>query len=178
MLHLKGNKKRILELFFESPLKNFYLREISRKTSVAITSVKRYVKELIDEKMVVKVNKEIYPAFKSNRESDDGTFRFYKKLNTIEKLQTSGLLDFLEDNCAPKCIILFGSASRGEDVERSDIDLFIQSYEKKLDLSKFEKKLEREINLLFENNFSKISKELKNNILNGVVLRGYLKVFK
>lgn len=177
MLHVKDNKKKIIELFFEFPLKNFYLREISRKTKIAITSVKKYVEELIRERLILKVDKGIYPTFKSNRESDSGTFRFYKKLNTIEKLQVSGLLDFLEDECGPKCIILFGSASRGEDVEGSDIDLFIQSSEKKSNLLRFEKKLGREINLFFESNFSKINKELKNNLLNGIVLRGYLGIF-
>ena len=74
-------------------------------------------------------------------------------------------------------IILFGSASNGDDVEGSDIDVFIQAPEKKLNLLQYEKKLNREINLLFEENFSRLSKELKNNVINGIILKGYLKVF-
>ena len=177
MLHIKDNKKKIMELFFDFPLKNFYLREISRKTKVAITSVKRYVNEMVNEKIIIKVNKEIYPSFRSNREGDDLTFKFYKKLNMVERLQISGVLDYVEDKCGPKNIILFGSASRGEDSEGSDIDLFAQSKEINLNLSQFEKKLNREINIFFEKDFSKLSEELKNNILNGIILRGYLEVF-
>ena len=143
MLHIKDNKKKIMELFFDFPLKNFYLREISRKTKVAITSVKRYVNEMVNEKIIIKVNKEIYPSFRSNREGDDLTFKFYKKLNMVERLQISGVLDYVEDKCSPKSIILFGSASRGEDSEGSDIDLFVQSKEININLSQFEKKLNR-----------------------------------
>ena len=177
MLQIKENKKKIMELFFDFSLKNFYLREISRKTGIAITSVRRYANELVKEKMIVKINKGIYPTFRSNRDSDDGVFKLYKKLNMLERLYSSGLLNFIEDKCSPKAIILFGSASRGEDIEDSDIDLFVQSPEMKTDLSKFESKLGRNINLFFENDFSGLNKELKNNILNGIILRGYLKIF-
>ena len=72
--------------------------------------------------------------------------------------------------------MLFGSASRGEDTEESDIDLFIQAKQSKIDLSKFGKTLNRKINLLFESDFKTVSPELINNLANGVVLYGYFKV--
>jgi len=46
-----------------------------------------------------------------------------------------------------------------------------------LNLKKYEKELKRRINIFFESNFEKLSNELKNNIINGVILSGYLKVF-
>jgi hypothetical protein len=49
--------------------------------------------------------------------------------------------------------------------------------EEKIDLDKFEKILNRKINLFFSEDFSRLSKELRNNIINGVILKGYLKVF-
>ena len=76
----------------------------------------------------------------------------------------------------PDVIILFGSASKGEDIEGSDIDLYLQCEEKKLDLEKYEKELKRKINLFFEKNFNKLSEELKSNIINGDKLKGYLRV--
>jgi len=175
---MKDNKKKILELFFDYPLGQFHLRQISRKTKVAVTSVKKYLDELIKEKLIIKIDKGIYPFFIADRDNDDGIFKFYKKLNILERLKTSGLLNYIEEKCAPKCIVLFGSASRGEDIEGSDIDLFIQSPEYELDLSKFEKEFGREINLFFKSNFSKLNKELKNNFLNGIILGGYIEVFK
>ncbi|MEK6906149.1 MAG: nucleotidyltransferase domain-containing protein [Nanoarchaeota archaeon] len=177
MLHIKDNKKKVLELFFDNPTEQFYLRQISRKTKIAVTSVRKYLNELLSEKMIIKINKWIYPSFKANRDSDDGIFKFYKKLNIIERIYSSGLLDYLEDKCMPNSIILFGSASLGEDIENSDIDIFVESDEKKLLLDEFNKKLNRKINIFFEKDFSRLNKELKNNISNGIKLRGYLKIF-
>ena len=77
----------------------------------------------------------------------------------------------------PSVIILFGSASRGEDLKESDLDIFLECKETKLNAEKYEKELNRKINLFF-GEFNKLSSELKNNILNGTVLKGYLKVFK
>lgn len=87
-----------------------------------------------------------------------------------------GLLDYLSENLMPDCIILFGSASKGEDMKDSDIDLFIQSKEKKVKLDKFEKKLNRKINIFYCERYEDLSKELKNNIINGIILKGYLRV--
>jgi len=177
MLQIKNNKKKILELFFDYPMEQFHLRQISRKTGIAVTSVRKYLDELIKEKLIIKIDKGIYPSFRADRDNDNGIFRFYKMLNIIERLNSSGLLDYLWDNCHPNSIILYGSTSRGEDIEGSDIDLFVESNEKRLDLSKFEKKLNREIHLFFEKDFSRLNKQLKNNIANGILLKGYLNIF-
>ena len=40
-----------------------------------------------------------------------------------------------------------------------------------------EKIFSRKITPFFEENFPRLSNELKNNILNGIVLKGYIKVF-
>ena len=59
------------------------------------------------------------------------------------RIKESGLLDFLVDNFFPDAIVLFGSASRGEDTEKSDIDLFLVAEREEIELSGFEKKLKR-----------------------------------
>ena len=41
---------------------------------------------------------------------------------------------------------------------------------------KFEKELNRKINVFFEENFDKLSKELKQNVINGYKLNGFLRV--
>ena len=35
--------------------------------------------------------------------------------------------------------------------------------------------MKRKINILYEENFNKISEELKNNLVNGIIVKGYLK---
>jgi predicted nucleotidyltransferase len=171
----KYNKYIILQEIFDFPRKDFQMRERSRRTKIAQPSVINYLKSLIDEGLIVKEKKGIYPSFKANR--DNESFKLYKKLNLIQQIYKSHLISYIYDSCLPSTIILFGSASKGEDIEESDIDLFIQSKEKKLELDKYEKILNREISLFFEENFSRLNKELKNNILNGIIIKGYIKVF-
>ncbi len=151
------------------------MRELSRRTKIAQPSIIAHLKALVDEGLIIKEKKGIYPAFRANR--DNNMFKLYKKFDLLYKLHQSGLLEYIYDGCVPDAIVLFGSASRGEDVEESDIDLFVQAPEKKLILRKYEKLLNRKIALFFKEDFSKLSTELKNNILNGTALKGYLKVF-
>jgi len=164
-----------LQEFFNFPRKDFQIREISRRTKISLPSVTNYLKDLVKEGLILKVEKGIYPAFSANR--DNELFRLYKKLDLILRTKQSGLLDFIYDSCVPDTIILFGSGAKGEDIEKSDIDIFVQSKTKKLNLEKYEKILNREISLFFEETFSRLSPELKNNILNGFVLKGYIKIF-
>lgn len=178
MLQIKNNKKKILELFFDYPLEQFHLRQISRKTKIAVTSVRKYLDELIKEKMIVKIDKGIYPSFMADRNNDNGIFKLYKMLNMVERLNSSGLLDFIWDNCHPDSIILYGSASMGEDVEGSDIDIFIIGKERDVNLDKFENLFNREIHLMFDENPKKIPKRLKSNLINGIILKGYFDALK
>lgn len=171
MLHL--NKSKIMGLFFEEPSKNFQIREISRLTKIAVTSVKKYLEELLKEGLIKKSTKTLYPSYIA--EESNKMFTIYKQQRIIYQLQLSGLLDYLTEKTLPRCIILFGSAAKGSYNKDSDIDLFIQSSEKSLDLKSFEKKLVHKINILFEPELKNLSKELFNNILNGVVLYGFAK---
>jgi len=96
-----------------------------------------------------------------------------KRADNIKQIYESGLADFLEKEFAGATIILFGSYSRGEDTIGSDIDIaVIGRKEKKIDLAKFDKMLERIININFYENFEKIHKNLKENLFNGIVLAG------
>ena len=174
------NRYKILRMFFEDPLPKgigFQLREISRKVAIAPTSVKMYLGELEKEGLIIKLKHRIhgYPVYYANRDND--YFKFLKKIDNVMLIKEYGLLDYIFENCMPDVVVLFGSASKGEDVKDSDIDLFVLSKKEKLDLSQFEKKLNRKINIFFSDSFIKLSKELKNNVLNGIILKGYLKVF-
>jgi predicted nucleotidyltransferase len=175
----KDNIHKVLELFFDNPLTEgigFQLREISRAIKLAPKSVKIYLEELEIENLIIKKQHRIhkYPVYYANRDND--YFKFMKKLDIVQRIKECMLLDYLNDKCMPDVIMLFGSASNGEDIQESDIDLYIQSDKKKLNLKKYEKTLNRTINLFFEKNFNKLSNELKSNIINGIKLSGYLVV--
>ena len=172
MLH--KNKLKIMGLFFEEPTRNFQLREISRLSNIAVTSTKKYLKELLNEELITKNTKTLYPSYNANE--SNRMFKVYKQQIMIFKIYLSGLIDYLEETSLPNCIILFGSVRKGEYTKKSDIDIFIQSSKHRLDLQKFEKYLNHEINVLFEADLKDLSKELFNNIINGIILFGYLKL--
>ena len=172
MLH--KNKLKIMKLFFEEPSKNFQIRGVSRLTNIAVTSVKNYLRELQKDKLVKKDKKTLYPSYVANQQNR--LFRIYKQQFIIFKLYSSGLVDYLEDRLHPRCIILFGSAGKGEYNKDSDIDIFMQTSEKSINLTKFEKILKHKISLFSEENINKLSNELFNNITNGIKLSGYLKL--
>jgi len=169
------SRYRLLEEFFDFSSKDFLIRELSRRIGLAQPSIVNHLDDLLKEGLIIKEKKWVYPTFRANRDGE--MFRFLKKLDSILRIKTSGLLDHIYDSCFPTVIILFGSASRGEDIEGSDIDLYAQSSAKPLKLDKFEHLLNRKISVFFEENFLKLSGELKNNILNGTVLKGYVEVY-
>lgn len=169
------SRYRLLQEFFGSPKKNFHLRELSRRLKLGPVSVITHLKALEKDGLVLKEKTGLYPTFRANRDNDE--FKLLKKQNLVWRLHKCGLVSFLEEKLKPNCIVLFGSASRGEDIETSDIDIFVQAGgETELDFKKYENALNRKINLFFEPNLASLSKELLNNIINGSVLYGYLKV--
>ncbi|MFH1105660.1 MAG: nucleotidyltransferase domain-containing protein [Candidatus Aenigmatarchaeota archaeon] len=173
----KYSRWKILQVFFDDPEANFQLREISRKAGIAVTSVKMHLKALSEEGLIAiePRTKRKYPAYFANRM--DNRFRLLKKINTVLTISYSGLLNYLNDKYMPDAIVLFGSAAKGEDTKDSDLDLFLLCSEKSPDLGKFEKALGRKISIFYSEDLGKLGSELKNNIINGIVLKGYLKVF-
>jgi predicted nucleotidyltransferase len=171
----KYSRYRILQEFFDFPRKSFQMREISRRVKLAQPSVVNHLKVLQKDGLIVKVEGGIYPAFKANRENED--FKLLKEQNLVWRIHRCKLISLLDEKLKPNCIVLFGSASRGEDTETSDIDIFVQAEEEELGLERYEKMLNRKLKLFFEPKLGTLSKELLNNITNGEVLYGYLKIF-
>jgi len=167
---------KIAEVFFNEPTKAHYLIEISKKSKIAHTSVKKHLLTLKKQSIITeyseKKGKRDFPIYKANIE--DKEYRFYKKIHNQIQLKRTGLVDFLKDKLMPSTIILFGSYARGEDVEDSDVDIFVTCKKEDIDLAEFEKILNRKIQLHFKQEFKDYPKELKNNIINGIVLEGYL----
>lgn len=170
----------VARVFFNEPTKTHYLIEISKKSNLAHTSVKKHLSTLkklsaIKESVEEKGNRS-YPLYKADIESKE--YKFYKKIDNLIQIKESGLIDFLKDKLMPDNIILFGSYARGEDMEDSDIDIFVECKKEEMDTSKFKKFLNRTVQIHYKDNFKEYPKELKNNIINGIVLYGYLEVFK
>jgi predicted nucleotidyltransferase len=178
MLH-NCNLWNVATVFFDNPNKSFELIEISRRINLAHTSVKNHLLTLIDLKIInkgtVNFGNKANPCYFANKKHS--LFIHYKKIYNLECLKKAELIEYIEDKCQPNCIVLFGSFQKGEDVSDSDIDLFVESNEKNLNLKKYEEKLNRKIQIHFKNKFKEYSNELKNNLINGIVLSGFLEVY-
>ena len=152
------------------------MRELSRITRIAPPSTANHLKALLKEGFVVKDKKGLYPIFKANRESE--RYKLYKKANIMLRIADCGLLQYLYDICLPDVIILFGSCSKGEDIENSDIDIYLQCGKKNLDLSGYESALSRKISVFYSKGLLTLSDELRSNIANGIILKGYMEIWK
>ncbi len=168
------SRYRLLQDFFDFPRKRFQMRELSRRVKLAQVSVISHLKALVKEELIIKEKEGLYPSYRAHREAEH--FKLLKKQNMQWRIYQSGLVEYLDQKLKPTCMVLFGSAARGEDTEESDLDLFVQAEERSLNLEKYEVVIRRKINILFEVDFAQLSKELRNNLINGIVLYGYLKV--
>lgn len=179
MRRKKNNIKKIIkEHFFINPNSKLRVREIERLLSLPLPSVIKYCKELEEEGLLIidKIgNVSFYTANKTHP-----NFLLEKKLYNIKSLYECGLIEFLKSELSNPSIIVFGSYSKGEDREESDIDLYIQTPSKKeVKLNKFEDKLKRKIQIFRHNHIREIkNNDLINNIINGIILNGFVEVLK
>src|SRR3989338_10723093 len=151
------NKYKMLRVFLNNPTESFRLRELCRIVEISPLSVKNYLDEFIKEGLIIKYEKRKVPFYRALR--DNIKFKRCQQLSGIYELYESGLIDDLWDKINPQVIIFYGSYSKGEAIEDSDIDLFIVGKEKDIDIKKFEKKLGRNIQILHSADFKNISKE-------------------
>jgi len=148
-------------------------REIAKLLKVSPTAVSKAL-PLLGKEGVVKIEKMKsmnLKAIELNR--DDERAIDFKRVENLKMIYESGIVKLLEDSFLGAAIILFGSYSRGDDVASSDIDIaVIGCKEKEKELDKFEKLFEREIIINFYDNWKEIHKNLRDNILNGIVFSG------
>jgi predicted nucleotidyltransferase len=172
-MYQQSNRYKILREFFNKPNKKFQLRELSRLTNISLPSVKKHIEELLKLYLIKEIKDGIYKGYKS---SLNNNYRILKRNDFLIRIHESGLIKELEKVCTPNCIVLYGSAVEGLDDERGDIDIFIQSNKKNIELKNYETVLNRRISLLFEQKLNKINKTFINSLANGIVLSGFLKV--
>src|SRR3989344_2900801 len=88
-------------------------REIAKILKVSPTAVANSIKEL-KESQLIQVEKTKTINFVS-----------FKRAENLKNVYISGLFNFIEKEFAGATIILFGSYSRGEDTNTSDIDIAV-----------------------------------------------------
>lgn len=165
-----------METFFESPTKEFSVREFSRILKISPATASKRLRNLAKVGLLCERKERVLNLYGANIEND--FYRDFKIFYNIRKIKGSGLLDSLNRFYLKPAIVLFGSASSGTDTETSDFDLLVLSEKAKEfpEKRKFEKLLNRKLQIFAVREIKELNNEhLINNVLNGIVLQGEIK---
>ncbi len=173
----KNIKQIIEEFFYLNPTIKIRVRQLEKRLKLPLPSVIRYCKELEKQGILKKTKTDNVVFYSADRINKN--YLIEKKLFNIKWLYASGLIDYLIEELSNPAILVFGSYSKAEDIENSDIDLYIETpSNKKINLKKFEEKLQRKIQIFKQKNIREINNpHLSNNIINGILLNGFIEVF-
>ena len=167
----------------QHPQGEFYVREIARKLKKSPATISKFLKKYQKEGILISEKKLNHLIFKANVESR--SYKLEKQFYNIKKIYDSGIISYLEKELNyPETLGVFGSYTRSEDTEKSDIDIFaISSSHRRPSLSEYEKILQCPIHLLIFSRkdierLKEKNPELLNNIINGITLSGKWRLFR
>ena len=167
-------ENEILELFFNYPTKQWHFKEIKSNVPIADNKISRWLKRFVSDELILR-NKEKgkMPYYVSNHESPN--YRNKKRIFALNNFYASGFLNHLSSLKNAKTVILFGSFTRWDWYDASDIDLFIYGNADDLEIGKYESKLKRDIQLFTCKNRKELNKfnaGLIKNIIKGDLIKG------
>lgn len=176
-LELTNLQQRILRLMFVKAGSSLNQRRIAKILGVSQPAVIKALPKLEKENLVlIKQDKES-KRWSIELNTENHKVIQLKRVDNLKQFYESGLADFLTVQFAGASIVLFGSYSRGDDIFSSDIDIAIIGRKRKMiDLSSYQIPLERAININFYDSWDKIHKNLKENICNGIIIAGSVKL--
>jgi len=168
-----SNQQKILRIFFDNPLEKFHIRELARITGLNPNTVLNILTDLEKENLVCRNKKNYVVEVCANF---NNYFKKLKQMDNLKRINESKIIEFLIKEFSPEAISIIGSYSVGEDLENSDLDIAVISKNKikSLSLSRFEKVLGRKIHLIVTN-YDSMSEEFYVNLINGIILYGYLR---
>lgn len=170
---MKSKKDKVVWLFMSQPTKHWHFNEIIKKGRISKPQALYWLDQLKKQHIIKHIKpKNRHPYFIADWESS--SYHNYKKIFGLSELRKSGLLDHLLSLEKAKVVYLFGSFSRSDWYEDSDIDIFIFGEASDFEQGKFEVKLNKEIQLHIAKNkkeLRKINKMLP-YILEGERIKG------
>ncbi len=162
-----------LSPFFEDCYRRINVREYAKLVKISPPTASKLLDQYNKEGILNKEEYKNYLFFYANK--NNRKFIDLSRIYWNEKLKE--LISYMEKELTNPAIILFGSVAKGEVKKDSDIDLALFSNKKIIDISNFERKLNRNIQIFWFKNIKEIeSEELRNNILNGYILSGRIKL--
>lgn len=162
-----------LSPFFEDCYRRISVREYAKITGISPPTSSKLLVDYWKEVLLKKEEDRNYKFFYADKQSD-----IFTKLSGIYwSIRLNELTELIKKSSVNPAIILFGSLAKAEVKIDSDIDIAIISSKKEMNLKNLEKKLKRNIHLLWIESIEEVkNKEMMNNIINGIVLYGRLKI--
>jgi predicted nucleotidyltransferase len=168
----KGPK--IQSLFYNHPTKQWHFEQVLKESKLSRAQTNKWLKKLQKQSIIKRVKpKKKMPFYISKFEHPH--YKNSKLLYALNQLHQSGLLDYLNSIKNASTIILFGSFSRWDWYNQSDIDIFIYGHIDNIFIGKFSAKLQREIQIFTAKNNSDLKRmgpTLLQNIIQGIILKG------
>ncbi|MBS3170957.1 nucleotidyltransferase domain-containing protein [Candidatus Woesearchaeota archaeon] len=161
-----------LEPFFNDCYRRINVREYARIMNISPPTASSLLNSY-NKQNILKIEKDKgYHLYSANQNSwifIDLSRMYWKKI--LEKIK---FLEQLEKDFKLSTIILFGSTSKGEITNKSDLDIAIFTPSNpKIDYSIFENKLKRKIQIFRFNSIDEIkNKDLQKNILSSYIIKG------
>lgn len=175
--------QKILYLFFDFPEREFGFNEVANLTKVAKKTASNIINSLLKENFLKR--KIIGKSWLIKCNLFHEYNKTLKRAYNLEKVYSSQIIDKIKQKFPGyKSIILFGSYGKGDDTEKSDIDIAVEiSGNQNLRIEGFGKikKINYRKNIpvnlhLFSREH--INNNLFSNIANGIILDGFLEVKK
>lgn len=172
---------KVLQWFFAYPSREIGLNDLSEALKISKTTAKRIVDELVKEEFL---KKEILGKIWRISCNQEHIYNYSKKIAyNLMLVYESGIAKKIKKIIQnPRAVVLFGSYRKGDDTEKSDIDIAVEvlgNQELKIEnigvIKKFGYRKNVPVNIhLFSKNNADLN--LFANIANGIVLEGFLEV--
>ena len=164
------------ELFFNHPTKQWHFEELRIASGLSRAQTNEWLKKLKKEQLIKRVKpKGKMPYHVANWQHPH--YKNTKRLFGLTALHECGLLDYISSLEGAETVVIFGSFSRWDWYDNSDVDIFIYGDVKEIFVGKFGSKLKREVQIFHGKNIAdlkKMGKPLLKNVIKGITLNGTL----
>ncbi len=176
----ESKENKVLELFFNNPTKQWHFETVLEKSGVSRSKASKWLAKFSREGIIKRIKpSKAMPYYLSDFENP--AYQNCKKVYALEQFYSTGFLNHLSTLPRAKTVIVFGSFSRWDWHEGSDIDIFIYGDAEGFEVGKFELTLNREIQLFECPNIEELKKYgegLITNILKGHIIKGNIDFVK
>lgn len=172
----ESKENKVMELFFNNPTKHWHFEAILEKSGVSRSKANKWLTKFVNEELIKRIKpRKAMPYYISNFENP--AYQNRKKVYALEQFYSTGFLNHLSELPKAKTVIVFGSFSRWDWHEGSDIDIFIYGDDDGFKVMEYEKRLNRDIQVFTARSMedlNKMGEGLISNIVTGHLVKGNL----